>query len=286
MSHLLNYHVRHSINIGDWFSSPLLYFDFPGFQTEAKDIDDLPQEKLQNQHLILGGGGLLFPRFLEGIQHLKNYREQGQYIFWGVGQQSYKDPSLTFAQFDYRPYVESVDLLGIRDYGVGLNWVPCVSCMHQEFDRPRVPQHEVVVFSHKKFRIQVPGLPTLTNESMDFRTVLDFLGSGETILTSSFHGAYWGTLLGRKVIAFPFTSKFYGLKHLPVLYPVKKWKQKSYKLSLFGKTLYQSTDPNWFECEMDDWRSWLSEGQNYPSSLQECRDRNQDFYQQVLDLLT
>lgn len=60
MPHLLNYHVRHSINIGDWFSSPLLYFDFPGFQTEAKDIDDLPQEKLQNQHLILGGGGLLF----------------------------------------------------------------------------------------------------------------------------------------------------------------------------------------------------------------------------------
>ncbi len=52
MSRITNYHVRHSINIGDWFSSPLLYFDFPGFQTEAKDIDDLPQNNLKNQHLI------------------------------------------------------------------------------------------------------------------------------------------------------------------------------------------------------------------------------------------
>ena len=110
------------------------------------------------------------------------------------------------------PYLDGVDLVGIRDYDVGLPWVPCASCMHPEFDRPRSPKHEVVVFSHKKFRLNIKGLPTFTNKEVDFRAVLDFLGSGETILTSSFHGAYWGTLLGRKVLAFPFSSKFFWLK--------------------------------------------------------------------------
>jgi len=296
---VLNYHVRHSVNIGDILSAPLNYFEFPGFQCETRDIDDLPTDfppdlsdanpranNPKGKHLILGGGGLLFSRYLGKVTAPGHHPNRGLYIFWGVGQQWYDgDPSLTFRQFDYQPYLKGVDLVGVRDYQVGLPWVPCPSCLHPAFDKPRTPQREFVVFSHKKFRIQVPGVPALTNEVMDLETVLDFLGSGETILTSSFHGAYWGTLLGRRVLAFPFSSKFYGLKHAPAFYPIQKWRQKGHRLALFGKTFYERFEEDWFECPMEGWRSLLGQCRPYPESLQECRDRNRWFYQEVLKRL-
>jgi hypothetical protein len=296
---IFNYHVRHSINIGDALSAPLNYFQFPGFQSTFCDIDEHPdQDRLKSQPILLGGGGLLFPRFLDPIKALQSLRDRGPHILWGVGQQTYGgDLALEFQQFAYQPYLQGADLVGIRDYfdplqeppkhGLAhhISWVPCASCMHPAFDRVRTPQHEIVVFSHKKFRLQIPDLPTLTNEEMDFETVLDFLGSGETILTSSFHGAYWATLLGRKVLAFPFSSKFYGLRHRPGLFPVQKWRPKRRRLALFGKTLYERFDKDWFECDLEGWRSRLGQCRSYPESLEECRDRNRWFYQEVLKRL-
>jgi hypothetical protein len=282
---IINYHVRHSVNIGDLVSSPLSYFDIPGYHLELKDIDELLHQPAGPHHVIIGGGGLLFPRFLENLQQLQQQPKQGRVILWGVGQQSYENPSESWRNFNYAPYLEGVDLAGVRDYDVGLPWLPCASCMHPEFDRPRSPKHEMVVFSHKKFRLTFKGLPTFSNEQVDFRAVLDFLGSGETIITSSFHGAYWGTLLGRKVLAFPFSSKFYSLKHRPGLYPVERWRPKKYKISLFGKTLYQKFSQDWFQCQTDNWQDYLDTCQAYPESLEECREQNRQFYRQVVELL-
>jgi hypothetical protein len=42
--------------------------------------------------------------------------------------------------------------------------------------------------------------------------VVDFLASGREIVTSTFHGAYWGYLLNRKVtIPSKWASRFYSL---------------------------------------------------------------------------
>lgn len=35
---------------------------------------------------------------------------------------------------------------------------------------------------------------------MDFNETVAFLGSSEVVLTTSYHGLYWATLLGRKVV--------------------------------------------------------------------------------------
>lgn len=83
---IFNYHVRHSINIGDALSAPLNYFQFPGFQSTFCDIDEHPdQDRLKSQPILLGGGGLLFPRFLDQIKALQSLRDRGPHILWEIG---------------------------------------------------------------------------------------------------------------------------------------------------------------------------------------------------------
>lgn len=298
MSSIANYHVIDPHNIGDLLSAPVRYFSFPSFQVEQSDIrqvqpavegEQLLDEPTSDQHMIVGGGGLLFPRFLENWVSLAARTGKGKRIAWGVGQQIYSDLSQAKIQsFDYASYLNQFDLVGIRDFGCnkqGYHWVPCASCMHPAFDQKREIQHEFVVFSHKKFQLQIDPFPRMTHEANSLEEVLDFLGSGETILTSSYHGAYWGTLLGRKVLAFPFSSKFYTFKHQPGLYPVQKWQQHAKRLRLFKKTLYEFGYKNKYTCPTSGWQQVLKHCAIYPDSLAENRSRNQWFYERVLDLI-
>lgn len=286
MSRLVNCHVIDPHNVGDLLSSPLRYFEFPGFTAEAAHILTTEAESLTDIPVILGGGGLLFERFLPQISAIQAAKGRSKRILWGVGQQSYNLSQIhQYRQFDYRPYTAHSDLVGLRDNDVPWPWVPCVSCMHPAFDRPRTPQHEVVVFSHQKFQIKFPGIPHLTHTETEFDKVLDFLGSGETILTSSFHGAYWGTLLGRKVLAFPFSSKFASLRHAPTLYPLNTWSNTRWRLGFRGRTLYELKYTNRYRCATSGWQGLLPQLQTYPDSLAECRTVNQRFYHQVMEML-
>jgi hypothetical protein len=99
------------------------------------------------------------------------------------------------------------------------------------------------------------GFPILDN-SAPLDEVIPFIGATQTLLTDSYHGAYWATLMGRKVVAFPTSSKFYDLKHaIPLGDPVD-W-QKLSRLSIA-----------------------------YPEALEECREANRDFYLKVLELVS
>jgi hypothetical protein len=52
MNTIVNLHVIDPKNIGDYLSSPLQYFNFPGFETQALDIHQLQNiqniQKVQN----------------------------------------------------------------------------------------------------------------------------------------------------------------------------------------------------------------------------------------------
>jgi hypothetical protein len=262
-------------------SAPTHYFDFPDYAITSADLRHVTAEPTPN-HLLVGGGGLLYSRFLPAFQQISNV-QRGRLIAWGIGQQTYGHfDSNTIRSFDYSAYLDRFDLVGIRDINMGYNWVPCASCMHSAFDQPRAIEHEFVVFSHRKFQLHLDGLPRMTHANDSLEAVLDFLGSGETILTSSYHGAYWGTLLGRKVLAFPFSSKFATFKHQPGLYPVRHWFQPGRKIQVLGKVLYDGRDKSRLVCETEGWRSLAQDCLSYPESLVECRDRNRWFYQQVL----
>jgi hypothetical protein len=284
MNSIINLHVIDPQNIGDLLSAPSHYFPFPDHEKSSVDLRQVSSENPLSSHLIVGGGGLLFPRFLEPIQQLGEMGSRGKLIAWGVGQQAYGATDRASIQsFNYAQYLDRFDLVGIRDVDSGYNWVPCASCMHSSFDQPRQIKHEFVVFSHRKYQLHIDKFPRMTHANDSLEQVLDFLGSGETILTSSYHGAYWGTLLGRKVLAFPFSSKFATFKHQPGLYPVQKWSNAMRKIQLFGKTLHQSWDQNKSLCSTEDWRSSLQNCRVYPESLAECRERNEWFYEQVLN---
>ena len=294
MKFIINYYVIDPKNIGDLYSSPIQYFKFPSYQLKPVDIrKSIDPEYLRDKHIILGGGGLLFSRFLSQIATLVKSKEKNKIIAWGIGQQIYyRYPELTnedINSFDYS-CMNNFDLVGIRDFGFKYHWVPCVSCMHESFTKKREIKHDFVVFSHKKFQLKIDNFPSMTNEIVDLEQVLDFLASGETVLTSSYHGAYWATLLGRKVLAFPFSSKFYTLKHKPSIYPIKKWIQQ--KRFFWGKLKFSFVDKlnlryqNKFSVQTSpNWQNHLKYCKSYPNSLQESRQQNEKYYHQVMQVI-
>jgi hypothetical protein len=318
---IVNAHVVDSRNIGDLASSPAPYFDFK-YRVETLDLraidpkfpvpqsgfggsitlDEIKQTcDRVRYHLIIGGGGLLFKQFLGSFQALSTLKSvfQGQWIAWGVGQQVYAikgDGNLiqrletTRDGFDYDPYLSAFALAGIRDQGFNYPWVPCASCMHPTFDQPREPRHEVVVFSHRKFKLKLGNLPCMSHDTQSLEEVIDFLGSGKTIITSSYHGAYWGTLLGRRVVAFPFSTKFLTLKHGPTIYPVQHWqysrfKFRPFKQGVLNRINLEFTYGNHYTCRTRNWRDIAAQGQGYPGILQQYRQANTQFYDQAMALL-
>ncbi|MEA5513660.1 polysaccharide pyruvyl transferase family protein [Nodularia sp. UHCC 0506] len=287
MKSIINYHVIDHTNIGDLFSAPTKYFTFPGYSVEQADIRTINIDEIRDKHIIVGGGGLLYSPFLPALTKLMETKSHTKLIAWGIGQQIYGSSFdlQKLQNFDYSQYLSNFDLVGIRDFNYKYNWVPCPSCMHPEFDKKREIKHEFVVFSHKKFQIKIGNFPQMTNNNQNLEEILDFLGSGETILTSSYHGAYWGTLLGRKVLSFPFSSKFYTLKHPPGIFPISKWLQQKIKLSLFKKTLWEFSYKNKFSCQTDGWQDALKLCRTYPESLQENRVNNHNYYSEILNIL-
>ncbi len=320
---IINAHVIDSRNIGDLASSPTQYFDFkyPVETLDIRSIDpnfsepksgfggSITLDEIKNTadrvkyHLVVGGGGLVFKRFLGSFEAMEKLQSvfSGKWIAWGIGQQVY--PSFSPSQdnllenlysardrFDYSIYLKNFDLIGIRDIGFNYDWLPCVSCMDSTFDRKREIKHDFVVFSHRKFQIKIGRFPTMSHDTQSLEEVIDFLGSGETIITSSYHGAYWGTLLGRRVIAFPFSTKFLTFKHMPSIYPVSEWKYSKIKFRPFTKTFlnkikFEFNYGDKYTCSTNNWRNLLVNSSSYPNILPEYREANQQFYDKTMAML-
>lgn len=242
--HLRN--PRLHLNVGDVLSNPLLYFPFPDFE-----IYGLQPRKIGDfHHLILGGGGLWHnKRFCHAIGQLCR-QSTGKKIAWGVGHNFHRE-----REIGYR-HQHMFDLFGSRDWGhsiPGVDWVPCASCFHEDFDAIAEPDHEIVAFVHHRYPFAVPiDVPAITN----FRhpdSVIPHISSGAVVVTSSYHGAYWATLAGRKVVLRnPFSTKFRHMRFPPTI-----WQQ--------GERL----------------ESAISRAVAYPEALQICRQANRTFYAKV-----
>lgn len=234
-------------NVGDIASSPALYFDFK----RCWDVCDfgevfVPGRVRADVPCVVGGGGVF---------HLVGALDEAvrvcgrPLIGWGVGH------NVHGGGFEsYGSVADKFDLLGVRDWKMKYPWVPCVSCMSALFDRARFAVHEHVVFDHTYFRTGITGLPTMENHGVAFSDVLDFLASGETVITSSYHGAYWAALLGRRcLVCRPFSSKF---------------ALSRYRVPFVGSD------------------SWCGvRGLRFPDALYECRRANEKFAAKVVDLL-
>jgi hypothetical protein len=233
-------------------SSPFRYFK-PAKPLYKLDIEPLevisPLLAARREPLVLGGGGLFF--FEAAVNGLLN-RYRGPVIGWGIGRNS-----KIGAKPGTHIHTEKFRLLGVRDWQAGCEWVPCSSCLAPllESFRDVPPSHDFVLYDHQHVRLPIEGHPRLTNACMDFTAVAAFLASGETVVTNSYHGAYWARLLGRRVVVLPFSDRLLHMRFPPAV------------------------------ASADNYRQCAKETRPEPEALQLCRDANLRFAERVSELI-
>ena len=204
--------------------------------------------------IIIGGGGLLRSAYFENALRLvfDTAAPTTKIILWGAGHNDWK--LKYWREMKVRMQWESLPFhhIGTRDDNQGQPWVPCVSCMSPLFDKFRGRQahndlglylHEGTIHDLEMIENGFESLPKITNDA-SMHDALEFLSGCDTVITNSYHGVYWATLLERKVVALPTSSKFYDLKH-----PVPL-------------------------CAPADWRRHRKLSIRYPKALDECRSAN------------
>ena len=199
-------------------------------------------------------------QFLKAYQKAESsiHQNQGPKVLWGAGHNmrdwSEKD------EIKWPKWMSDFTLVGIRDYLQGYEWVPCASCMHPAFDKEYEVTNKVIWFEHKKQLIKATEFgrePVLRfcNSGQNFEQVIELLGSAETVVTNSYHGVYWATLLGKKVICVDaWSSKFFYFKHKPLFCKSKAWEER------------------------------IGYAPSYPEALEECRTANVNFWNKVKQL--
>ena len=264
-------------NVGDWWSPPFRYFPFTSQnQVDIKDVDQLPNRK---GLIVFGGGGLGQPGFKPYVEKLARPDRQYKLIAWGVGADTYTDRSTKMIEGQnmdtLTSYLADFDEVGTRihsesNYGCDqrFRWVPFASCMSPLFStyRSRPPQESIGVYEHLRVPV-TPHLqkgsrlkalyfgpyPVSSNRGNKLSEKLEFISRFETIITNSYHGVYWATLLGRKVVCVAFKNGLFSFKHLP---------------SYLGENgLLEAVDL----------------ARVYPTALEECRKANIDFYTYLVD---
>ncbi len=246
----MSVHRLDTDNLGDRLCSPALYFDFLG-SSARHDLLRVPSRvKRHARVIVVGGGGLLDnDYYLDGWHALVN-DTGAELIAWGLGHNRRGGSAARYPDF-----LSGFSLVGVRDTGPGIpatfEWVPCASCMHAAFDQSYGLESDVVCYSHAAHPLAIDGVPRLTNSERDVSKVMRFLASAETVVTNTYHGMYWATLLGRKVVVCPYSSKFHGFR-----YPV-----------------VMSTP--------DDWKAARRLATSSPQALNECRDANRRFAEKV-----
>lgn len=230
-------------NVGDIYCNPCDYFSFAD-STTHHDLNQL-ENWPRSSPVIVGGGGLIYKT--SPLARIAGTCKSWA-VAWGIGQ----NDKLSVSTLP--DWLNKFDLVGLRNWDTNYFWVPCVSCMNKEFDRPRITSQQHVIFEHFQKPIQIPNIPKMSNRTTSIREVLDHLGSAETVITNSFHGMYWSHLLGKKVILIePFANRFFNQRYEPAIASTKNW--------LDAKPI------------------------TYPDSLPECREANKIFYYQVRNLI-
>lgn len=210
-------------NVGDWWCPPFRYFPFK--PSAIGDILNSEFEIKKTDTLIIGGGGIGSEFFEPHLKRIKSLNPKST-ILWGAGVDSFSDKSKTLenSKHDlYGSYFDFIDEVGIRVFSLPQNYryVPCASCMNNLFFKYREvkPSNTVGVYNHKRVTLMKSdnpnGFPVADNSGDNLEEKLKFLSSCEYIITNTYHGVYWGTLLQRKVICIPYKSGLFSFKYPP-----------------------------------------------------------------------
>ena len=249
---IIELHRKSKNNVGDFYCNPSRYFNINCVSDELVSSN----QNVTNNVLIIGGGGLIHKKFSQHIESLIEQNPQHT-VLWGIGHNfGSKHGSKAKTNPYYPNWIEKCSLIGIRDWIDGYKnyYLPCASCMNDAFNNPVKEQHEFVYFTHAyKSNLKNTPYPVMKNNEMDFNKVIEFLGSGNTVVTDSYHGAYWAQLLGKNVQVASWSVKFDHMKHQPTFLDDINTKPEQIKNKVDG-------------------------------FLDECRELNNSFYQKFIQL--
>lgn len=177
---------------------------------------------------------------------------------WGIGQNSSNNIDAKYETLKIPKPLSRFNLVGLRDFSPqsSFNWVPCASCMHPALRKNYEIKNDVIWFEHKKQLIKDFGtdaIPRFINSGNNVEQTIELLGSSNIILTNSYHGAYWGTLLKKRVIVVSsWSTKFNFMKHRPA-----------------------------FMDKKESWRDAVERSQIFHDALDECVSVTEKFWNQI-----
>lgn len=201
-----------------------------------------------------------YPKYQQLVSELleKIQRPAAPRFIWGAGQNSESEVK-DVDKIKWPKALANYKLVGIRDFGHQYPWIPCASCMHPALSKSYTIKNDIIFFEHKKQLIKSTefgseSIPRFINSGSNVEQTIELLGSANIILTNSYHGAYWGTLLKKRVVVVggAWSSKFNFFKH---------------KMPIAGKK--------------DDWRELISQATEHTHALEECRSVTIDWWNQI-----
>jgi hypothetical protein len=260
-------------NLGDWISSPYYYFeDFFSRYTCVLHSDwaVLWHEIERGDVVVFGGGGLLDNSDALNIVLNKLLDKCDNVVIWGAGTHKYNENNI----FGKKTSTVEIDfskalLCGIRDYQhpYEVPFVPCVSCLNDAFDieqnNNNVTRQVGTIRSALEGSFAVSGTPSSVSNAEPIGTVVDYILGSRNILVSSYHGAYWSMLLGRRVIL--------PLSRLGV----DKYRYFKYPVGIYDSNVYDEEKLLKIASDIPEPRDFLAE----------ARVLNMNFFKKVRDLI-
>lgn len=207
-----------------------LFGDFYRDVLQSSDRSQLERMSLEGWQLSNSEYRQVFDEFQEKFSELvRNTTRRlptsvGPRFIWGAGHNG-SDTDINFTDIKWPKSFSQFKKIGIRDYHPNLrfSWVPCASCLHPALRKNYAIKNDIIWFEHKKQLLKPVdfgrgSVPRFVNSGSNVEQTIELLGSANIILTNSYHGAYWGTLLKKKVIVVgPWSTKFKFFKHPPLL---------------------------------------------------------------------
>lgn len=256
-------------NAGDGLGSPKLYYDFNN-DYEFRTISPIAEaSKIRKSSIIIFGGGGIIDTNSERNKLYKNLDPTNILIHWGSGSNKLNLKKINWAiaknekEFD-NDLLENFEIVGRRDYLDSYlpnhEYVPCVTCKLKYLKYEYEIKRRIGIVQHMWLKqISNMDYPTISMNlgKYNIEQIIKFIGESEVIITGSYHAAYWGLLLRKKVIINGnWSSKFDTLK---------------YKVQELTDNIEEDID----KCKIPP-----------ETYLDECIEINDNFYKKVLNIIT
>lgn len=225
-------------NCGDFACCLGQYLKLPNYMNH--DIDAINWQYVKEKDLVIfGGGGMLNCTDTFNTNIRRALRTCESVIGFGFGFNTHdgrdtQEP-LTTEELGAFKYIT------VRDFNhpSGIRYTPCPSVLHiSKAHRDAEPLRKVGVIHHKVFNCEDQWHHESIVNSRPLHEVLNFISTSEEIVTRSYHAAYWGLLMNKKVTVQDMWSEKFRYMNATyegnILHPIENYYRKSLRLVQSG----------------------------------------------------